>query len=325
LSTLFERIGVCQVFLGSNTGVSLPSMSGITPTSAAVSPAASLNNSTRTPVSGSYTFVVCLLGFDPTYGGYTLSQCSSAGSRTVSAGQGVSLTIPASSLPSGYQNAVAMAIFMGLSGSRYQLWEYAYIPPTGQDFNHCLLANPYTSSMIVPGSILSTPTASTQTGSMSPTAVAWQLAGITTGGVDIDRRPETVPISPACYPDYEIIDSRNTTVSFSLLQNDIVNVVQANSGVYVQYAGTNGTIRISHLSPFIAFNSLLAAGPIQLVMPINQRGTSETRTYLGLINRSAGPEKWSKTQATPINFILSPAPNDYLLIGTDTEISYQVN
>jgi hypothetical protein len=324
------RIGVSQIALSQPTGTLIGSASGVGFTVTAQAPTTLVLNDVKSALSSVATQVIlAFLGQDLVNGGYTITQSTSAcAAVTPTAGQGLLINIPVANLSAvtNVGNCPAVAVFIKQGAANYVLAEFAYLAGS-TDFNHMVVANPLQSA---PSGF----TAASLTSGASNTIWGSRLAGgwtfttlsPTTGGVTVNRDVSTVSVSPDTAGDFNIAVTRTASIEFSLLPNDVINVVQGNAGNFVQYTASNGNvIQEAQMSLFTAAALILGNNPMTMLMPPDSNGIQEVRLYLGqlLQNQTSNTEAWVKTATTPIKYTLSAAPIDLLINSEHTEVVYK--
>jgi hypothetical protein len=325
-------IGVAGVSIYQPITTSLPSASGVGFTVTTMAPTVSIPNDIRGPlISGTaYQVIWAFLGHDSVNNGYTVTAGSSAsGAVTPSTGQGLLVNIPVGNFPAGSSNTPAIAIFTKAGNGNYNLNEFAYYNAnSGYDFNHFLGYSPLFSA---PGnftaSLLQSASSDPVLGSRS--AVGWSKSTLspTTGGVRVTREVTQVTVRPDTSADFPIATTRTAEITFQLLPNDIINVVEGNAGTYVQYTASNGFIyEEAQMSINTASALITGNNPMVLLMPPDNSGTQAVRLYLGqlLQNQTQNVENWTKTDTAPIGYTYSAVAIDTLTVSMPTEIQSKV-
>ena len=324
------RVGVSTVSISQPTGTLIGSASSVGFTAAATTPTSLIINDVKSALSSVSTQVIlAFVGQDTVNGGYTVTQSTSAcGAVTPTAGQGILVNIPVANLSSvtNIGNCPAVAVFIKQGAANYVLAEFAYLAGSS-DFNHMIMANPLQSAPSgFTAAQLTNATATTVLGSRF--AGGWTFTSLspTTGGVTVNREVATVNISPDTAGDFNVATTRTASIEFSLLPNDVINVVQGNAGNYTQYTASNGNvIQEAQMSLFTAAALILGNNPMTMLMPPDSNGIQEVRLYLGqlLQNQTANTEAWVKTATTPIKYTFSAAPIDSLINSNHTEVIYK--
>lgn len=326
------RVGVPGVSIFKPNGTVIDSASSVGYTAVAKTPdtPATYNSVKKPLVAGvQYQVIWAFVGQDLVNNGYTVTQSSSAAAAvTPTAGQGIAINIPAANLPNTASNTPAIAVFLKAGNGNYSLADFAYLDvSSGLDFNHTLVTRPLQSA---PGPF----TASQLTSGASTSILGSRRAGgwtkstlaPTTGGVTVDRQVSTVTLSPDNSADFDVATTRTAQISFALLSNDILDVVQGNAGSYVAYTVNGVQFQEGQMSINTAAALITGCNPITLLMPPDGLGYQEVRLYLGqlLQNQSANTENWTKNNQTPINYVYSAVANDTLTDSMDTEIQFKV-
>jgi len=326
------RIGVSQIQLSTPTGTLLSSASGVGWTAAAITPTNITLNDVNSPLSttSTYSVILAFVGQDTVNGGYTVTQSTSAVTGiSVSTGQGILCSIPVANIPASTANTPAVAVFLKTGSGNYQLAEFAYINAS-QDFNHVIVSTPLYS--VPSGFTAAVLQSATNTGNGilgSRAAGGWTFTALTptTGGVTVDRTTSNVTVSPDTGGDFQVTTTRTAGIEFSLLPNDILQVIQGNAGNYVAYTATDGSIiQEGQMSIFTAVSVIPGNNPLIMTMPPDGQGYIENRLYLGqlLRNQQANTEAWTKTNTTPIKFRYDAAPIDTLVNSEHSEISFKL-
>jgi hypothetical protein len=328
------RIGVAGTTIFKTNTTVLPAASGVGFTVSAITPTTpyTLNDIKKPLDTGvNYQVILAFLGSDTVNGGYTITVGSSASPpTTVSTGQGLYVRVPAANLPNAASNTPAIACFLKAGNGNYTLAEFAYLNVnSGADFDHVIFAKPLTSA---PGNftaaLLQSASSDAVLGSRS--TVGWDQSTLqpTTGGVTVTRSVTQVSVSPDNSADFNIVTTRTAEISFQLLANDILDVVQGNAGDFIQYTATSGkSIQESQMSLNTAAALIAGNNPMTLLMPPDSQNNQEIRLYLGqlLQNQTQNTEAWTKSATTPISYTYSAVSIDKLIISEHTEISFKTS
>jgi hypothetical protein len=327
------RIGPAQVSIYTPNGSILPPASSVGFTAALINPTTLYLNSVKKALTlgTGYQVVWGYLGVDNVNGGYTVTVCSSAAPSVtpLSATPAIYMNIPAANLPAGAANTPAVAIFLKAGNGNYTLAEFAQLNVnSGIDFNHVITEAPLFSN---PGNFT---LATLQAATVDPTlgsrvAGGWSptVLSPTTGGVTVTRSVTQVTVSPDNTADFQIVTTRTVQISFQLLANDVLNVIQGNAGSFVQYTSTNnGIIQEAQMSLNTAAALISGNNPMALLMPPDSSGNQEVRLYLGqlLQNQQQNTEDWKKDSTTPIGFTYSAVSIDKLTNSLNTEIIQKI-
>lgn len=325
------RVGVAAVQLGISTSLAIGSMAAIAFTAVAITPTTTYLNSVRQALPASSTWKVCLapVGEDQVNGGYTIGVATAETSAiTTTAGQAIGIEIESADL-AGLTNVsklCLMAIFLKQGSADYQLCDFAYVNPA-IDFNYAIVTKPLLTAPYFTYTVLSAATVDDTLGSRAPYGYSFVSLSPTTGGVQVSRTVTSVGISPDISPDFQIATTRATEVSFSLLSNDILDVVRAAGGTYVKYTSDAVVQENAQQSLATAQAKLIGNKPFKLIMPPDRNGYQEVRIYMGSLTAPQNQitENWSRDAATPIQYVFSTAIQDKLLIDMHVEIITRVN
>lgn len=323
------RIGVPQIFLSIDNGVTLPDISAVVPTVVSATPTDFLNNDVNQPLltTDDYNVRVGLVGMDMVNKGYTVGKCTAALVSTVSpgsAGDGLTVNIANGDWPSGFDSAVCAVIFLKTNAGSYQLCDFAYIDPI-YDMNFMVTVKPLRVAPIFLTALLSGTTADPILGSRVPKGISWQEITPTTGQFSFRRQVVTVGVSPNNSPDYQIATGRSTSVTFQALVNDVKQFVRAAAGVYVQFVGDNDSVITNAKLGLNTAQAIIRGNrPLLVFLPPDQNGDQEVRLLLGLLtfNQIELEEAWNKGADTPVNFNFEAASLDLLLTDSHTELQY---
>lgn len=327
------RIGPAQVSIYTPNGTLLPAASGVGFTATLSNPTIYLNSVKKALSLGTaYQVIWAFLGTDNVNNGYTITVASSAatGVTPTSGTPAIYVNIPAANLPNLAANTPAVAFFLKAGNGNYTLAEFAYLNVnSGADFNHTITEAPLFSA---PGNFTAT---TLQTFAVDPVLGSRQAGGWTastltptTGGVNVSRNVTQVTVRPDNSADFQIVTTRTVEISFQLLANDIINIVQGNAGSFVAYIAASGkNIQEAQLSLNTAAALITGNNPMALLMPPDALGLQEVRLYLGqlLQNQQQNQEAWTKTDTTPVSYTYSPVSLDKLTNSMNTEIQYKTS
>jgi hypothetical protein len=323
------RIGILKVELGVPTENNVPSAVTITPTVCAITPADKLFNDINPELSTSdtYQFIIGFVGEDRTTGGYTVNHCSQgSGIASITAGQSLRLSVLNASMPSFYDEAVGMAVFIRTnSATRYQLHSIAYIDPDG-DFNKLIMHKPLRSAPTFLASLLQSSTADDVLGDRDGFGFEFEEIRLTTNEMVELYSVTTVSVSPNNGPDFNIRTTVASGLQFESLGNAVKEFVRAVGGYYAEYAAVNGTDTIQESEMSIATAQAILRGnrPVRVTYPPDGQGNQEVAIYLGLLtfNQTELRAAWSKSATTPVTLNFETAILDRLLVGQHAKISY---
>lgn len=328
------RIGILDLELPVQSDNLVPSALSITPTVSdipLVSGLSKTDNDINPPLSTSdtYQFVIGFVGEDRTNGGYTVAVCSrGSGIATIAAASnGLRISVLNGSLPTFYDEAVAMAVFVKINGSsKYQLCKLAYIDPDG-DFNTIITHKPLLSAPKFDLSLLQAATVDPTLGSRVGNGFTFQTATPTTQEITERYQVTTVSVSPNTGPDFNIRTSVASGLEFKLLLNDIKNFVDAVGGYWAKYNDVSGLNEIEEGMYSLATAQAIFRGnrPVRVTYPPDGLGNAEIALFLGLLtfNQTELTAAWSKSADTPVNFVFESAILDGLINSQHAKVSYK--
>ena len=201
--------------------------------------------------------------------------------------------------------------------------DIAYIDPSN-DFNFYIAAEPFSTTPARTTAFLMNASADSTMGSMIPYGMSETSVGVTSGGVNYVRTVTQVTVSPDNAPDYQVVTARGSNLTFNTLQNELVDVVRAISGIYVKAAGDNGSIIENVQQTLITAAAVLKGNRHIVVDETNSSGTAVKRIYVGNLTVSQTEQTLTRTKTAValVNYNLQTASTDSLLNGLDTEIAY---
>lgn len=321
------RVGVADVSLSVDDTTSVPSLGSLTFTASGTTPTSLLVNDANQALSASLTYQVMigLVGRDETNGGYTVGTCSpSSGNLSITAGQGILVSVANGDWPANFNKAICAAIFLKEGGSDFKLTEFAYID-SSTDFKHMIKARPLASAAEFTSTLLQSSSSDTTLGDRTPKGVTYRTLSPTTGGVTVTRDVSQVTLSPDNSTDITISTAKTASISFDLLPNDVLDVVSGNAGLYAEYTSGSLTIKEAQMSLLTAKARITGNRPFKLLLPPDNAGVSEVRLYLGNLtqNQEGNTETWSRDAATPISYSYQAAGLDRLTQNVHTEIVHR--
>lgn len=330
ITPYFTRIGPCKVQLPVRLSTALPDLSTLVFTASALA-SDDVKNNDINPVldtTASYYLMLAPLGEDLSNGGLTISGASPVtGPITVTTGQGIRVNIAAANLPANLVKAYAMGVYLKKNTSDFALVDYYVIDRDGNDFNCMVNYEPLPSQARYPQAVLQSATEDVnypELGDRDPVGCDFATALRTSGGVQIERLADNVPVEPDNSSNYNQALGRGTRISFSLLANSVKNVVAANAGYYAKWTLGGRVIEQSNMSIQTAVSAVTGNVPVKLTFPPNEKGVSDTKLYLASIeqNQTPGTENWTKTATSLIPFVIDTVNLDPLLDGVHVEIGY---
>ena len=323
------RIGVVDVSLPvDDTAVSVPGLSSITPVVTAITPDDGLPNDIDNPLSAAdtYSVVIGLLAQDSNNKGYTITECSQAvTSLSVTAGQSLLVSVGTSSLPTYWDEAVALAVFLKTNNaSNYQLQGYGYLDAEATEVLYVIDTKPLRNVPSFALSLLQSTTGNTVIGSRVAFGTTYETLTPTTGDTTENFPVITVPVSPNTGADFDVRTTVSNGFSFQLLANDLKNFIRAQGGNYVEYTRSGVTYRQGKMAMNTAQAILRGNKPMKLNFPPDSSGFAEVKLLIGNLtfNQQELTAAWSKSATTPINFVFQPANLDTLINNIHTSISY---
>lgn len=304
----------------------LPGLNSLVVSVSAVTPTSLVNNDIRNDltVGATYQVAIGLWGYDNVNQGWTIGKTSGgSGLATITAGQALRVYVPNANWPAGTFGTKFAAIFLKKNSGNFQLCDLAYIDPSN-DFNFYIGAEPFSTTPTRTISFLQNASGDATFGSMAPYGGTEKQLGPTTGGVNYERSVSQVSVSPDNAPDYSIVTSRGCTLTFTTLPNDLIDVVQATSGIYIKAAGDNASTVENTQQTLITASAVLKGNRHIIVDEVNANGTAVKRLLVGnlTISQSAVTLNRTKTAVAPIQYNLQTAAVDTLLNGLNSEIAY---
>ena len=334
MSLLKIRIGVLDIELPVQSQNTVPTLLSITPTVSDISLGATtrLDNDINPPLStaDTYQFAVGMVGEDRVNGGYTVGVVSNATGivSIASATNGLRVSVPNASLPTYFDEAVCMAVFVKInSSSKFQLCKLAYVDPDG-DFDTVILHKPLLSAPKFNFADLhSSLSTNAILGSRVGYGFTYEVVEPTTQEITERYAVTTVPVSPNNGPDFNIKTSVASGLEFQLLLNDIKDFVNAASGYWAKYNDRAGVYQIEEGEFALATAQTVLRGnrPIRVTYPPDGQGSAEIGLFLGLLtfNQQELTAAWSKSATTPVRFVFETAILDRLITAQHAKISYK--
>lgn len=304
----------------------LPGLNSLVFSCSAVTPTTLVQNEIRNNLSAgaSYQVMIGLWGYDQANGGWTIGRTSGLSGVVVpTAGQVIRVIVPNANWPSGTFGTKIAAIFLKKGSGNPQLCDIAYIDPSN-DFNFYIAAEPFSTTPARTTAFLMNASADSTMGSMIPYGMSETSVGVTSGGVNYVRTVTQVTVSPDNAPDYQVVTARGSNLTFNTLQNELVDVVRAISGIYVKAAGDNGSVIENVQQTLITAAAVLKGNRHIVVDETNSSGTAVKRIYVGNLTVSQTEQTLTRTKTAValVNYNLQTAATDTLLNGLDSEIAY---
>ncbi len=330
------RIGVVDIELPVQSENLTPSALSITPTVSDITMGAStrLDNDINPSLStaDTYQFVIGFVGEDRKNGGYTVTVCSQgSGIATIALPKnGLRISVPNGSLPTYYDEAVCMAVFVKINGSsKYQLCKLAYIDPTG-DFNTMITHKPLLTAPSFNLVTLQTNDATDDwLGSRVGNGFTFETVEPTTGEITEKYAVSSVPVDPNNGPPFNVRSAVASGLEFNLLLNDIKDFVNAAGGYWAKYTDVGGTNTIEEGMYSLATAQAVLRGnrPVRVNYPPTGNGSTsaEVGLFLGLLtfNQQELTAAWSKSGTTPVKFNFETAILDKLVSSQHAKVSYK--
>jgi len=328
------RIGVVDIELPVQSQNLTPTALSITPTVSDITLGAStkLDNDINPSLStaDTYQFVIGFIGEDRVNGGYTVGVCSQgSGIATIAAAtNGLRISVLNASLPTFYDEAVCMAVFVKVNASsKYQLCKLAYIDPEG-DFNTIITHKPLLSA---PKFNLSDLQSNVSTNAILGSRVGYgftfEKIEPTTQEITERYAITTVSVSPNNGPDFNVRTSVASGLEFMLLLNDIKDFISAVGGYWAKYddSAAVNSIEEGMFSLATAQSVLRGNRPVRVNYPPDGQGNAEIGLFLGLLtfNQQELTAAWSKSATTPVRFVFEAAILDRLVTSQHAKVSYK--
>jgi hypothetical protein len=291
-----------------------------------VTPTTFVQNDVRTNLEAgaNYQVAVGLFGYDQVNQGWTIGKISpGSGIVAPTAGQVIRVYVPNANWPANTFNTKVAAIFLKKANGNFQLCDFAYIDPSN-DFNFFIGAEPFSGTPTRTWSFLANASGDSTFGSMAPYGMKETSVGVTSGGVTYDSGVSTVSVSPDDSPDYDVVTARSSTLSFSTLQNEVVDLIKAISGIFVKAAGDGSSVIQTSQSVLLTAAAVLKGNRHIIVDEQNSDGTAVKRIYLGNLTTSQTQQTLTRTKTAValVQFNLQTASIDSLTRGMDTVITY---
>lgn len=327
------RLGTAKVFLPkkTNTQLTATAVASMAYTASAHTPTGdALNNDINPSLDTTAQYYVCMapIGEDRTNGGITSTKpTAQSGPITVTAGQVILLNIPSSNYVSNMTGAFAMLVWMKKNSGNWKRQGYAYIDPDN-DFNYFVCSEPLTSAQsYTTAQIYSTTNDPDDLGDREPYCVDYvQLTPKTADGLQINRQPTNVGVSPDTGPDVNFVTSRGAALSFRLLANDMKSIVRANAGLFAQSTVSGGhTVSTKNMSLQTATALLTGNLPFKIIYPADSDRVSEVALFLNTVaqTQSASSEQWGRDNVAAVEWNINGVSFDTYLQDVHAEIGYR--
>jgi hypothetical protein len=308
---------------------SLATMAAVTFAVTSVPAGKILRGSSRTPLpAGTYKVWATLMGYDP-QGGYamTASTATMTTAVTNTSGNGLLCRIAATNFgATNIITAVSVALWIQVGSANPQLCDFAYVNPS-LDFSFLIQYLPSSQAPYTTASVLTGAAADPLLGSIrTPQASLLGTAYETTGGVQFNHQREGFTASPDNSRNFPVTTSRGTDVSFRILNPLLQDSEQVQGGDYLSYTDTdtNSTVIEQGASDlFTTLANMRGNGAILVTYPANNAGRVLRKLVLGCqtVNNDTFTETFQKDAQTELQFTLSSACYDKLLLGMQTTIA----
>ena len=202
--------------------------------------------------------------------------------------------------------------------------DFAYID-SSNDFNFYIGAEPLSGTLSRTWSFLANASGDSSFGSQGSAYPMQQSSvGITSGGVTYDGTVASVTVSPDNAPDYQAVTTRGLNFSFSSLQNEVADYINATSGIYVKAAGDSSSVIQTSQSIMLTAAAVLKGNRHIIINEQNADGTSVTRVVLGNLTTNQNQQTLARTKTAValVQFNLQTASQDTLLRNMDSVITY---
>lgn len=325
------RIGAAQVYVPSRVNVTVPALTSLTTamlTAVATTPDDLLNNSTSPTLDTTANYYVALvpLGEDRNVGGLTWAGGSTAiGPITVTDGQGIVVSIAATAMPANIDKAFAMGVMLRKNNGTYKLVDYAYID-TDNGFNYMVMSDADTQTGYSLATLMSTAYDSSYPELGDREAYGCTFTRYrTSGGVEVDINSDQVNLAPDDGTNFSLPTSRVAALRFSIMQNDMKQIVQATAGKYGSFRINGHTISVSNMSFASAIAAVTGNIPFKLVLPPDANKIRQIELFLACISTNAANVtlRWAKDGTTLVPFNVNPVNLDPLLQDVSTQIGYK--
>lgn len=328
------RLGSAKVFLPKKTNTQLANnaVSSLVFSASAVTPSDKVNNEVVSDLdtTAQYYFRLAPIGEDRTNGGITSTlPTPQSGPVTVSAGQSITLHIPASGISSvsNLSSAMAMLVWMKKNGGDWKKQGYGYID-ADNGFIYSVVTEPLTSAQTYTSAQLdSTTNDPDDLGDRTPYVISYvQLSPKAADGLQINRNPSTVNVSPDTGPDVSFVTSRGAALQFRLLSNGMKEIVNANAGTFSQISINGKTVKQAQMSMQTATALLTGNLPFKIVYPADQSRASEIKLFLNCVaqSQSGNQEQWGRDNVAAVTYNINMASFDTYFLDVPTEVGYLI-
>lgn len=330
------RLGPAEVYIPQKVATLVPMLTALTTATlivAATAPDEILNNSQSPTLDTSADYYVSIapLGGDTTSTGAQKAGLTLAGASTgmgpinVNDGEGIMVRIPANAIPADLDKAYAMGVFLRKNNGSYKLVDYAYID-VDNGFNYMVMTDADTLTGYDLSVLMATAvnTSYPELGGRRPTGVVYSKKR-TSGGVTVNMETEGVDVAPDDGRNYNLPTSRISSLQFSIMENDMKEMVLANAGKYGAVQSGGATFSFSNMGYSSAVAQITGNIPFKLRFPPDANKVRQITLFLAMIGQNTGSTsmQWSKDSTTLVEFTVDPVNNDDLLSEVSTEIGYK--
>jgi hypothetical protein len=326
------RLGTAKVFLPKRTSTQLSAtlVQSLTWTASAQT-AGDIVQKTANPsleAGAQYYVTIAPLGEDRTNGGLTCTKpapMSGPISITDPLTQTITLAVAASSFPTNMENAFAMTVWMKKGSGNWKRQGYGYID--GENgFNYSIDCEPMTSAQgYTESQLYSITNDDEDLGDRSPYTVEYvQLTPKTAEGLQIDRNPTLVTVSPDTSQDAQLKSASGAALRFRLLSNSMKDIVNANGGTYSSFTSRldGSTIKQSQMSLQTAVAQLTGNLPFKVVYPIDSSKVAETKIFLNCVAepQTSSSEQWGRDNVMAVEYTINGIAFDTYLQDVHAEV-----
>ena len=324
------RAGAIKVYLPEDTNNTIASCDALVFAAASAEQTDFLNNDGRAllGVADSYKIILTLAGRDTTNGGITHTRSSAASSAVVvgpsatNYPKGILLSVAAGAWPTNFAEAYGVGIWIQKNSGNYKLAEYGMIDQDNV-WRHMVLFDAQIDALARSESFLTsaitTANQDTEVGDRTPKGMVHRLVGITEDGVNIEDTAEQIQYRPDTSTNYARAISRGMTITFSVENNDMRDIISARAGEYSKF--TSGvTFEQGKMS--LQGASAIATGvrPVKLTYPVDTFKTVEEVWMLAAIrqNQTGGTTNFGKQNPPLINYTIETVNDDACLQALHT-------
>lgn len=322
------RAGAIKVYLPTDTNNTIASCDALSFTAASAEQTDFLNNDGRTllGVADTYRVILTLAGRDTTNGGITHTRSSAASSAVIvgpsatNFPKGILISVAAGAWPTNFAESYGVGIWLKKNSGNYKLAEYGMID-ADNDWRHMISFDAQIDALARTETFLtaaiSTANQDTEVGDRTPKGMTHSLAGITEDGVNVEDTAELIQYRPDTSTNYSRAISRGMTVTFSVENNDMKDIISARAGEYSKFTSTNV---FEQGKMVLQGSSASATGvrPVKYTYPVDTFGTIEEVWLLAAIrqNQTGGSTNFGKQNPPLINYTIETVNDDACLQNT---------